>query len=97
LTGRQRMTRPQLGTFPVSLSTCYKVDPLSDSRWADLVEEHPRASLFHSPNWLRALRAVYGYELDVYYGRREEILHRRAEQKQRTIEQRLRYNLSRWN
>jgi CelD/BcsL family acetyltransferase involved in cellulose biosynthesis len=49
-------------TFPVSLSTCYKVDPLSDPRWAALVEEHPRASLFHSPNWLRALRAVYGYE-----------------------------------
>jgi putative transposase len=34
---------------------------------------------------------------DVYYGRREEILRRRAEQKQHTIEQRLRYNLGRWN
>ena len=34
---------------------------------------------------------------DVYYGRREEILRRRTEQKQRTIEQRLRYNLGRWN
>jgi transposase len=34
---------------------------------------------------------------DVYYGRREEILRRRAEQKQRTIDQRLRYNLRRWN
>ncbi len=34
---------------------------------------------------------------DVYYGRREEILRTRAEQKQRTIEQRLRYNLGRWN
>jgi transposase InsO family protein len=34
---------------------------------------------------------------DVYYGHREEILRRRAEQKQRTIEQRLRYNLGRWN
>jgi RNA-directed DNA polymerase len=34
---------------------------------------------------------------DVYYGRREEILRRREEQKQRTIEQRLRYNLGRWN
>jgi transposase InsO family protein len=34
---------------------------------------------------------------DVYYGRREEILRRREEQKQRTIEQRLRYNLDRWN
>ncbi len=34
---------------------------------------------------------------DVYYGRREEILRRRAEQKQRTIEQRPRYNLGRCN
>ena len=34
---------------------------------------------------------------DVYYGRREEILRRRAEQKQRTIEERLRYNLGRSN
>ena len=33
---------------------------------------------------------------DVYYGRREEILRRRAEQKQRTIEQRLRYNATIW-
>jgi putative transposase len=32
---------------------------------------------------------------DVYYGRREEILRRRAEQKLRTIEERLRYNLGR--
>jgi transposase InsO family protein/transposase-like protein len=34
---------------------------------------------------------------DVYYGRREEILRRRAELKQHTIHQRLRYNLGRWN
>ncbi|HMJ23456.1 MAG TPA: hypothetical protein VK513_16180 [Terriglobales bacterium] len=33
---------------------------------------------------------------DVYHGRRE-ILRRRAEQKQRTIEQGLGYNLGRWN
>ena len=32
---------------------------------------------------------------DAYYGRREEILRRREEQKQRTIEERLRYNLGR--
>ena len=40
----------------------YETDPLCDPRWAALVESHPRASVFHSPNWLRALRAVYGYE-----------------------------------
>jgi putative transposase len=34
---------------------------------------------------------------DVFYGRREEILRRREEQKQRTIQERLRYNLGRSN
>jgi hypothetical protein len=34
---------------------------------------------------------------DVYYGRREQILRRREEQKQRTIAERLRYNLGRSN
>lgn len=34
---------------------------------------------------------------DVYYGRGEGILLRRAEQKQRAIELRLRCNLGRWN
>jgi hypothetical protein len=35
--------------------------------------------------------------VDVFYGRREEILRRREEQKQRTIQERLRYNLGRSN
>ncbi len=39
----------------------YEMDPISDPRWAALVERHPRASVFHSPNWLRALRTAYGY------------------------------------
>jgi putative transposase len=34
---------------------------------------------------------------DVFYGRREEILRRREKQKQRTIQERLRYNLGRSN
>ena len=40
----------------------YEIDPLRDARWAALVDRHPQASVFHSPNWLRALRTVYGYE-----------------------------------
>ena len=40
----------------------YELDPLHDPRWGALVDRHPRASVFHSPNWLRALRTVYGYE-----------------------------------
>jgi hypothetical protein len=40
----------------------YEVQPLRDPRWTSLVDRHPRASVFHSSNWLRALSTVYGYE-----------------------------------
>lgn len=40
----------------------YELDPCKDSRWNTLVENHPRASVFHSSNWLRVLQAVYGYQ-----------------------------------
>ncbi len=40
----------------------YELDPIGDPRWAALVDRHPRSAIFHSPNWLRALRTVYGYE-----------------------------------
>lgn len=40
----------------------YQIDPLRDPRWAALVESHPRSSVFHSVNWLKALQTVYGYE-----------------------------------
>jgi putative transposase len=44
-------------------------------------------------NYLRCHEAIGNLTpADVYYWRREEILRRRAEQKQRTIEQRLRHN-----
>jgi hypothetical protein len=42
--------------------TVYEIDPLCDSRWARLVESHPRSSVFHTTKWLTALKAVYGYE-----------------------------------
>ena len=45
-----------------AVAGAYELDPLCDSRWADFVGRHPRASVFHSPNWLRALRSVYGYD-----------------------------------
>ncbi|MGA8762909.1 MAG: GNAT family N-acetyltransferase [Candidatus Sulfotelmatobacter sp.] len=43
-------------------ANAYEIDPLRDPRWAAVVESHPRASVFHSTNWLRALRTVYGYD-----------------------------------
>jgi CelD/BcsL family acetyltransferase involved in cellulose biosynthesis len=43
-------------------AVCYEVDPLGDERWASLVKTHPRASVFHSANWLKTLRNVYDYE-----------------------------------
>jgi Acetyltransferase (GNAT) domain len=47
---------------PVSRACCYQLDPTKDSRWAELVERHPRASVFHTVGWLQALRRTYGYE-----------------------------------
>lgn len=40
----------------------YVLDPLTDKRWDDLVESHPRASVFHHSGWLRALASTYGYK-----------------------------------
>jgi hypothetical protein len=40
----------------------YQFDPTQDPRWARFVEQHPRASVFHSVAWLQALRQTYEYE-----------------------------------
>ena len=44
------------------LKGVYEIDPICDPRWEALVQTSSRAAVFHSTNWLRALRAVYGYE-----------------------------------
>jgi CelD/BcsL family acetyltransferase involved in cellulose biosynthesis len=38
------------------------INPLSDSRWDDLVSRHPRASVFHERGWLEALNRTYCYQ-----------------------------------
>ena len=38
------------------------LDPLTDSRWDDLLDRHPDSSVFHSRGWLEALKRTYGYE-----------------------------------
>lgn len=44
----------------------YRVDALQDPRWEQLVRGHSRASVFHTPAWLRALRQTYGYQPVVF-------------------------------
>jgi hypothetical protein len=41
--------------------TIYTANPLQDHRWDELVQ-HPRASVFHTREWLEALNQTYGYE-----------------------------------
>ena len=38
------------------------IDPLTDTRWDDLVARHPSASAFHRRGWLESLKETYGYE-----------------------------------
>jgi lipid II:glycine glycyltransferase (peptidoglycan interpeptide bridge formation enzyme) len=44
----------------------YEIDPLCDSRWPEFIEQHPRASVFHTCAWLQALKSTYGYEPVAY-------------------------------
>lgn len=44
----------------------YETDPLTDVRWAEFLMREPRASIFHSPAWLKALHLAYGYEPIVF-------------------------------
>lgn len=41
----------------------YELDPLTDRRWREFLEENRSATLFHSPGWLAALRLTYGYDI----------------------------------
>jgi len=55
-----------IGVERVGSFCCYRLDPTHDRRWADFVDRHPRSSVFHTPDWLRALRRTYGYEPTVF-------------------------------
>lgn len=44
----------------------YQIDPLSDARWPKFVDGHPKASVFHTVGWLKALERTYGYEPVVF-------------------------------
>ena len=40
----------------------HRIQPLNDPRWPEFLQRHPRSSVFHSAEWLEALRRTYGYE-----------------------------------
>jgi CelD/BcsL family acetyltransferase involved in cellulose biosynthesis len=42
--------------------TVFEIDPLADPRWRTLVDHHPRASVFHTAEWLEALVRTYSYK-----------------------------------
>jgi hypothetical protein len=44
----------------------YSLDPLSDPRWSRFIAGHPASSVFHTPEWLTALRNTYGYKSVVF-------------------------------
>jgi CelD/BcsL family acetyltransferase involved in cellulose biosynthesis len=37
-------------------------DPIHDPRWLAFLQQHPAATVFHSPAWLNALKKTFGYE-----------------------------------
>jgi hypothetical protein len=46
--------------------TVYELDPLTDSRWPNFLSRHPQTSIFHTREWLEALRQTYGYRPIVF-------------------------------
>jgi hypothetical protein len=49
------------------------VDPIRDGRWRELVLRHSGASVFHTPQWLEALRRTYGFAPLVYTTDRSDL------------------------
>jgi hypothetical protein len=67
LSASRDVDRQALNCATVSARTAvYSIDPLRDPRWAEISEKHARASVFHTPRWLEALRRTYGYEPVAY-------------------------------
>lgn len=50
---------------PNNVARVYEIDPLQDNRWSQFLDRHPTATLFHSKEWLTALRRTYGYRASV--------------------------------
>src|ERR1039457_4158770 len=44
------------------MASICQFNPLNDPRWVPFLHQHPHASIFHTSEWLEALRRTYGYE-----------------------------------
>ena len=44
----------------------HHLNPLTDPRWTEFLASHPQASIFHTPQWLKALNKTYGYRPVVF-------------------------------
>jgi hypothetical protein len=60
------MTKKQADENGARPKKVYMIDPLQDPRWDEFLQRHPRAALFHSSGWLRALAVTYGYRPIAY-------------------------------
>jgi len=49
------------GRVLASPSAVHTLDPLEDARWERFLQNHSKATLFHSRAWLEALSRTYGY------------------------------------
>lgn len=63
--GRQTHGISGAGRLALREVTIHELDPLRDPRWSRFLGGQPMASIFHSPGWLKALEATYGYEASV--------------------------------
>jgi len=50
------------GPFLETSPATFPLDPLTDSRYSTFLQHHPRSSVFHSVQWLKALNLTYGFE-----------------------------------
>ncbi len=61
----ERLALPHLAPA-IEPKRAHCINPLEDPRWDGFVQQHPRASVFHSSSWLAALSRTYGYEPVAY-------------------------------
>jgi lipid II:glycine glycyltransferase (peptidoglycan interpeptide bridge formation enzyme) len=47
-------------------SLLHRFQPVNDPRWQNFLQRHPRSSVFHTAEWLDALRRTYDYEPIVF-------------------------------